>query len=136
MYAYAVKIYKCPSQKACCWSQNSYNSYSPPTGEGGEAVIGALRRVMPTGNITEAPELGTPHYQGQSCWSQWCPLYRGSTLYKPTCDFPPVKNNMKVQLLKDYFTLIVYVIESLLSRGADVGTLQMLFMSVLGVVFT
>ena len=43
---------------------------------------------------------------------------------------------MKVQLLKDYFTLIVYVIESLLSRGADVGTLQMLFMSVLGVVFT
>jgi len=30
--------------------------------------------TMPTGNIPEAPELGTPHYQGERFWSQWCPL--------------------------------------------------------------
>ena len=75
-------------------------------------MIGALHSTMPTGNITEAPELGTPHYQGQSCWSQWCPLYRGSTLYKPTCDFPPVEKTMTVQLLKDYFTLTLFTVLS------------------------
>ena len=26
-------------------------------------------------------ELGTPHYTGQPAGSQWCPLYRGSTVY-------------------------------------------------------
>ena len=96
-------------------------------------MIGAIRSTMHTGNITEAPELGTPRYQGRSCWSQWCPLYRGSTLYKLACDFPPVEKDIKVQLLKDYFTLIVYGIESFLSIGV---TLQTLFMSVLGVLFS
>ena len=24
--------------------------------------------TTPTGNITEAPELGTPRYKGQNCW--------------------------------------------------------------------
>ena len=36
---------------------------------------------MPTRNILEAPELETPRYKGQNVDSQWCPLWRGSTVY-------------------------------------------------------
>ena len=33
-----------------------------------------------TGYILEAPELGTPRYNGQNVGSQWCLLKRGSTV--------------------------------------------------------
>ena len=33
-----------------------------------------IMRTTPTGNIPEAPELGTPRYKGQNVGSQWCPL--------------------------------------------------------------
>ena len=35
---------------------------------------------MPTGNILETPELGTPLYNRQNFGSQWCPLLKGSTV--------------------------------------------------------
>ena len=35
---------------------------------------------MPFGNILEAPELGTPRYNGQNVGPQRCPLQRGSTV--------------------------------------------------------
>ena len=39
-----------------------------------------LHSTMPTGNIPEAPELGTRCYNGQNVGSQWCLLWRGSTV--------------------------------------------------------
>ena len=33
-----------------------------------------ITHTTPTGNIPEAPELGTPRYNGQNVGSQWCPL--------------------------------------------------------------
>ena len=35
---------------------------------------------MPTGNILDAPELGTPCYKEQNVGSQWCLPERGSTV--------------------------------------------------------
>ena len=29
-----------------------------------------------TRKVPEAPELGTPYYNRQDCWSQWCLLYK------------------------------------------------------------
>ena len=39
---------------------------------------------MPTGDILDAPESGTPCYKGQNVGSQWCLPERGSTV----CSIP------------------------------------------------
>jgi len=36
--------------------------------------ITRLHSAIPAGNILEAPELGTPRYEGQNVGLQWCPL--------------------------------------------------------------
>jgi len=33
-----------------------------------------LHSAIPAGNILKAPELGTPHCNGQNVGLQWCPL--------------------------------------------------------------
>ena len=48
----------------------------------------SIVHTMPTGSILETPELGTPLYniKDKIFGSQWCPLLKGSTVYK-SCMF-------------------------------------------------
>ena len=71
-----MKLHSCPRTKAPGGGRKCpYDRSSPGAPVRGEAMS------CDTGNIPEAPELGTPRFYGQNFGSQWCPLLRGSTVY-------------------------------------------------------
>ena len=54
---------------------------------------------MPTRNIPEAPELGTPHYNGQNCWSALEGLHCTRQDYQLR---PKALGNKELELQKAY----------------------------------
>jgi len=60
---------------------------------------------MPTGNILETPELGTPLYNDQNVGSQWWLLLRGSTV-----DLLKLPNNYQYIWPLIYVLVIMYIL--------------------------